>query len=177
MREILWKKIDGYDYAVSTSGEVKRLATKASGGTGNYERQERVITPHRNNTGYSIVWLYKNGQRKGFLTHRLVAEAFIENPQRLPCVNHKDENPQNNHVDNLEWCTHKYNANYGTSPERIGKKNSKAVLQFDFQGKFIKRYESTMQAQRETGVCNARISESCLGKRKKGGGYIWRYAQ
>lgn len=171
------EKIDGYDYAVSTSGEVKRLATKASGGTGNYERQERTITPHRNNTGYSIVWLYKNGQRKGFLTHRLVAEAFIENPQRLPCVNHKDENPQNNHVDNLEWCTHKYNANYGTSHERIGKKNSKAVLQFDFQGKFIKRYESTMQAQRETGVCNARISESCLGKRKKGGGYIWRYAQ
>ena len=62
---------------------------------------------------------------------------------------------------NIPWCDC-----YGTSPERIGKKNSKAVLQFDFRGKFIKRYESTMQAQRETGVCNARISESCLGNRK-----------
>ena len=73
---------------------------------------------------------------------------------------------------NIPWCDC-----YGTSPERIGKKNSKAVLQFDFQGKFIKRYESTMQAQRGTGVCNARISKSCLGKRKKGRRYIWRYAQ
>mgnify|MGYP003397224197 CR=1 FL=1 len=103
MREI-WKDIQGYEqlYQISNLGNVKRLHTDKKQGTGNYERMEKILSQRLNNNGYFIVDLYKNNKRTQFLVHRLVAMAFLHNPNNFLCVNHKDENRQNNHSDNLE---------------------------------------------------------------------------
>lgn len=176
MREILWKKIEGYDYAVSSNGDVKRLATPSKGGTGRYARAERKVAARFNNKGYAVVDLYRDNKRKQVLVHRLVATAFIDNPDKLPCVNHKDENPKNNNACNLEWCTQKYNMNYGTVANRIGKANSLPVIQLRRDGgEIVKRYSSIIQAQRETGISNGSIGDCLHGRRKTAGGYLWRY--
>lgn len=95
-----WRPIIGYNnkYEISNKGNVRCL---------NYKNTDEVktLTPHKTNRGYLRVDLYSNGKSRHHSVHRLVAEAFIPNPNNLPQVNHKDENPLNNHVDNLEWCT------------------------------------------------------------------------
>lgn len=177
MREI-WKDIQGYEqlYQISNFGNVKRLHTEKKQGTGNYERMEKILSQRLNNKGYLIVDLYKNNKRKQLLVHRLVAIAFLHNPNNFPCVNHKDENPQNNHSDNLEWCSQKYNMNYGTCPYRIGRANSKMIAQFDKRGNFIKKYSSIIEAERQTNISNGTICDVLKGRRKTAGGYIWKYA-
>ena len=120
--EEIWCPIRGYEgiYEVSDQGRVKSI------GYG----KERILRPVRNNNGYLLVGLRKNREQKWYLVHRLVAQAFIPNPDNLPQVNHKDENKTNNSVQNLEWCDRKYNCNYGTRNQRI----SKPVLQFTKDG-------------------------------------------
>lgn len=104
-----WKQIDGFEnYKVNKNGDVMRIKTGRILKT--YERKN-----------YLGVYLYGNGKRKFMMIHRLVAIAFIENPENLPQVNHKDENTKNNNVENLEWCTAKYNSNYGTHKEKLRK--------------------------------------------------------
>ena len=123
-----FRDIPGYEglYEVSNLGRVRSLET------------ERILKPSKNTWGYLFVSLYKNGIKKAVRIHRLVALAFIPNPDNLPCINHKDEDKTNNTVDNLEWCDDKYNANYGTRNERIAEKTRKPVLQFDLLGNFIR---------------------------------------
>lgn len=128
----IWRDIQGYEgvYQISNLGNVKRLAytiknpgPRANGSILSFK--EHLLKPRKITHGYLSVALYKNGTRKDYKLHRLVATHFISNPNGLPEVNHKDENKQNNCVDNLEWCTHKYNANYGSRPKRIGEFHSK----------------------------------------------------
>ena len=112
-----------------------------------------------------------------FLVHRLVAEAFLENKNKLPEVNHKDENKENNRVDNLEWCASKYNANYGTRNIRmIKQKCSKPVIMLDLSGNELKRFESLGDASRETGFDISAIIRVCKGKQRTSMGYKWKYA-
>lgn len=174
-REIHWKKIPGYEYAVSTDGQVKRLSTVASKGTGHYARNEAIKKPGCNNKGYLVVDLYATNKRKTFLVHRLVAEAFVPNPHNFPCVNHKDENKRNNNADNLEWCTHEYNMAYGTLSKRIAEKNGKPIVQLDLCGKVLRHFASALEAQRVTGISNSNINECCHKKKKTAGGYIWQF--
>lgn len=101
MRE-QWKNIEGYNYQVSTKGRIRNKTTKA------------IKKSFINDRGYVIVSLYKEKRLKTFRVHRLVAMAFIDNPNNLPEVNHLDENKQNNQPTNLEWCTREYNLAYGT---------------------------------------------------------------
>jgi len=109
-----FKRIEGYeDYIVTIEGMV--YSTK----------RNKFLKPQKNGVGYLQVALYNNGICKRFSIHRLVAMAFIDNPNDYPIINHKDENPSNNRVDNLEWCTYKYNTNYGTRNERVRRKNGK----------------------------------------------------
>ena len=121
----IWKDIEGYEglYQVSNKGRIKSLNYKRTG-------KEGILKGKADKNGYLIVFLYKNRKPKPFLIHRLVAEAFIPNVNDLPEVNHIDENKENNHVENLEWCTRKYNMNYGTRTKRSvenrkGKKHKK----------------------------------------------------
>lgn len=113
----IWKDIRGFEgyYQISTFGRVKSLSRAGLINNGTNTRKEVLITPHDKGDGYMIVMLGAkpiNAKTKMFLVHRLVAEAFIPNPEQHPCVNHKDEIKSNNHVDNLEWCTYRYNVNY-----------------------------------------------------------------
>lgn len=124
----IWKDIEGYEglYQVSNKGRVKSLNYKRTG-------KEGILSSSPTSSGYLIVNLCKNKKQKPFYIHRLVAKAFLPNPNNLPQVNHKDENKENNTVYNLEWCTAKYNNNYGTHNERSsisrkGKKHKKPKL-------------------------------------------------
>lgn len=170
--KVRWKKVDGYEYMVSTIGTVKRMASNK----GRYKWREHEIKAHYNNKGYALVDLWGNNKRKQFLVHRLVAIAFIPNVNGLPEVNHKDENPKNNCVDNLEWCDRIYNMNYGSCPTRISQNNSKPIFQVNLDGSIVKRYPSVIQASKETGIPSSTIYDCTRGARKKAWGYIWKYA-
>ena len=124
----VWKDVIGYEglYQVSDCGEVRSLARLVTANChGTFAKRQspsKVLTQGicgRDKTYYSVV-LSKNGKTKTFLVHRLVAEAFIPNPENKPQINHKDENGHNNNVQNLEWVDAKYNSNYGTRNKRIG---------------------------------------------------------
>lgn len=148
-------------------------------------RKGEMLKLHISNTGYARVDISINGVLKHYSVHRLVAEAFIPNPDGLPVVNHKDENPLNNSVDNLEWCTYKYNSNYGTCIERRvnntnytrGGENpkSKEVYQFDMNGKLINKFLSVADAADQTGLNRKSIAKACLGNLKKYSECVWSY--
>ena len=158
--EIIWKDID-YRYEVSNDGSVRN------------KKNNKVLKPQKIGNYLAVyIWNDKTGKQKWSYIHRLVAEAFIPNPDNLPQVNHKDENPENNHVENLEWCDAKYNNNYGTSIER----KSKWVIQLNKNNEILHFYPSAIQASRETGIGQGSISNVCVGRRKSAGGFLWKYA-
>lgn len=160
-----WKDVVGYEnlYKVSNLGNVKNCLSG------------RILKLSNDKDGYKLINLRKNGVRKTYKVHRLVAQAFIPNPQNLPFVNHKDEIKSNNRASNLEFCTQKYNLNYGTAQERKAKAKSKPVLQYDKNKNFVKEYTSIMDASRKTGIDFSNICKICKGKYKTAGGYIWKY--
>jgi len=168
-----WRDIEGYEglYKISNIGRVRSLPRNTTKG--------KILKPVKQPNGYLQVLLYKNGKKKKFLIHRLVAKAFIPNPLNLPEVNHKDENKENNRVDgcvnNLEWCSAKYNVNYGTRNKRLAEKQSKPVIQYDLQGNFIKEWSSGWEVQRQLGYFQGGISACCLGKQKTAYNFIWKY--
>lgn len=126
-----------------------------------------------------IFVFHKDGKRKNMRGNRLVAEAFIPNPNNLPFVNHKDENPLNDCVENLEWCTAEYNANYGTLKERQSKNNIKnrSVCMFDVDGTFIKEFYNIHEAAKHINGNHPCLSRCCSGQVFCYKGYIWRYKE
>ena len=166
----IWKDIEGYEglYQVSNMGRVKSLGN-------NKTRKEKILKSSKNNRGYLCVNLYKDGLVKNYLIHRLVASAFIDNPNNLPQVNHKDENPKNNYGDNLEYCDSKYNMNYGTRTERVAKAKSIPILQFTLDGEFIRKWDSIADVEKELGFNHSSINMCCKGKYKNAYGYRWSY--
>ena len=164
--EEIWKDKKDYEghYQVSNFGRVKSIKFG----------KEIILKQHINKGGYYYVCLLKNGKHKNYYVHRLVAEAFIDNPDNLPQVNHKDENKTNNSVDNLERCTNEYNHNYGTINERISQSQSKPVLQYDLNGNLIKEWKSINECGRN-GFNQGDICKCCNGKRKTAKGFIWVY--
>lgn len=162
MQEI-WKPVKGFEglYEVSNLGRVRR---------------NRILKPH--NTGrYLQACLCKNGKQSHVLIHRLVAEAFVENPNNLPEVNHKDEDIFNNAASNLEWMSRSENLQYGTRNARIGEAKSKAVKAFQDDGTFVGEYKSISEAALKTGLAPINICRCCKGIYKHSGGLVWRYAE
>lgn len=162
--EEIWKDIEGYEglYQVSNMGRVKSV-------------RKNIILRGGITSGYKRVLLCTNNIPKGYYIHRLVANAFIPNPNNYPIVNHKDENKLNNCVDNLEWCTQKHNVNYGTGIAKRARSQSKKVLQFKPDGTFVKEWKSINDIERITGYSSGHISRCCRNIRKTAYGYIWKY--
>ena len=159
MQEV-WKPVKGYEglYEVSNLGRVKSFPRK-----GNFHKYPVLLTIHTYKTGYKYVVLSKNGVSTKKKIYRLVAEAFIPNPDNLPQVNHKDENKSNNKVENLEWCTQTYNNQYS---------KAKKVIQYNRNGEIIKVWSSTREIERVLGIDHTTISYKCRNKNNK----EWRYA-
>lgn len=172
-----WQPVKGYEnlYEVSNYGKIKSLNRLVNGRWGKTNISEKILKEARDKNDYLIVTLCKNGRQKSAKIHRLVAQAFIPNPNNLPEINHKDENKQNNCVDNLEWCTHKYNNNYGTRLERLSKTRGKKVNQYDLDGNYIQTFYSVNYAEKITKIKH--IYDCCNGKLKTAGKYVWRYEQ
>lgn len=186
-----WRDVVGYEgcYQVSSEGRIKFA-----------DGREKSTRKDRN--GYIVTTLRKEKKEKTYKVHRLVAIAFIDNPNNLPVINHKDEVKTNNCVDNLEWCTTKYNANYGTRNERIskaqkGRKNpscqgennyfygkhfarglhpqAKKVIQLDLEGNVIAIFDCTGDAADSVGCTASAIGLCCRGKRNQIKGFKWKY--
>ena len=165
----MWKDIEGYEglYQVSNLGNVRSL--KYAGGD-----KVKMLKQGTDKKGYKRVVLCKDGKHKSYSVHRLVAIVFVPNLNDLPIINHKDENPSNNNVNNLEWCTYEYNNTYGTARKRASESkkgkhlseehrkklseshkgkykgkdspNAKAILMYDREGNFIRRFDSIVDA-------------------------------
>lgn len=172
-----WKDIKGYEgyYQVSNLGNVKSLDRLIDNKKNTYIRQGNMIKQFYDNRGYMQVTICKNGLRKTYKTHRLVAEAFIENPYNLPEVNHKDENSLNNTYNNLEWCTAKYNCNYGSHNVRCAKSRYKKIYQYDLQDNLIREWNSVKETQTIGGFTASQVSNCCRGKIKTHKGYKWKF--
>ena len=153
--------IKGYEgkYAITSCGKVW-----------SYKRK-KFLKPIRNQKGYERVFLSTNKCGKNFPIHKLVATAYIPNPNNFPQINHKDENKENNSVNNLEWCTNKYNSNYGTRNIRMARAKWRKVLCIELN----RIFDSEKQAEAELKIGVSRISECCSGKNKTAGGYHWKY--
>lgn len=169
MREI-WKDIKGLEgkYQISNKGRVKSLHY-------NWSDCKKVLIPQEQKTGYLCV----NIGGKLRTIHRLVAEAFIENPNHLPQVNHIDGNKQNNRIENLEWISASDNLIHAyKSGLKVATSNhlKKKILQFDLDGNFLKEWECTKDIERNLSIHHSNISACCKGRLKTSGGYIWRYA-
>ena len=180
MEEEIWKDIEGFEgyYQVSSLGRVRSLDRIIIRRDGiQIHKKEKILKQAFNEFGYNLVNLCKNNVHKTYLVHRLVAEAFIPNPDNLPQVNHKSEfEKTDNRVCNLEWCDAKYNSNYGTRNERRVDKKSKKVYQYTLDGILVKIWQSTKECGRN-GFSNGNIVSCCLGNKwhKTHKGYIWRY--
>ena len=156
-----WKLISKTNnlYAVSTSGRIMSM------------RDGRIMKTTISNKGYELVITHVDGKQKGYTVHRLVAEAFISNPNGYKEINHKDENKANNCSDNLEWCNHLYNQNYGTLGKRVGTIRKKKIR--CIESGII--YDSLTEASKAMSVCSTAIN-NCLKKRSKTCcGYTWEY--
>lgn len=172
-----WKPVVGYEglYEVSDFGRVRSLNYNRSG--------EVMIMKFEKPKGYQRVQLSKCGKTKHFFVHRLVAFAFIPNPNNLPQVNHINEVKDDNRVVNLEWCTAEYNLNYGTHTERQIKTQTNRpdksipVVQLTLDYKFVTKWPSAMEVQRQGGFKNTNINACCKHKpkHKTTGGYRWLY--
>ena len=133
----------------------------------------KPVKPIDNGRGYMIVGLYKNKRTFVFRIHRLVATHFINNPQNLPYVNHKDENKSNNSVDNLEWCTATYN-NYGTRNIRAAQSLGHSIKAFK-NGIFVGSFDSQKKCATELNIDQAGVNRAVRGLRKTVGGYTFEY--
>ena len=152
------------------SGYEKLYAATEDGRIYSY-RSKRFLKPSDNGHGYYQVALCKDGIRKNYLIHRLIAATYLPNPENLALVNHKDEDKLNNCVENLEYCTAKYNINYGTCIERSAKSRQKKVICVETQEVF----DSINEAAKVVDIVHSGISDCLAGRKKTAGGYHWKY--
>ena len=187
-----WMDIPGYEgeYQISTYGRVKSLANPNAN---NQYKNERILSPGYRQ-GYMGYVLCHNGKHKNYQAHRLVAKTFLPIwDKRFAIINHKDENRSNNNVNNIEWCTYKYNSNYGTCKDRISEKNRhgsccRVIKMFSSNGDFIRTFFSVAEAERVMGINSAQICACAnhyehLTKRGvverylSAGGYKWEWEE
>ena len=163
-----WKSIEGYDnYKINDNGDIYNI------------KKGKLIKTTIFNNRYRFATLWKNGKSKKFKVSRLVAQAFIPNPNNLPCVNHKDENKLNDSVSNLEWCSYSYNINYGTANNKRAKALGKKVNKIDIiTNTILKTYDTISEASRDNKKCYIPNIIKCCNHEygfKTCGGFKWEY--
>lgn len=181
--EEIWKNIKGFEglYQISNYGRLKSLSRQVKNKNGFRITKEKIIKPAIGSCGYYQYPLTKNGTKKTILVHREVAKAFVDNPNNLYEINHKDENKLNNFFENLEWCNRRYNNTYKDRKEREieTQRNThpsrKKIEQIDKSGYVVANYQSIREAERMTGIIHNNICECLKGRRKSAGGYYWKY--
>lgn len=186
----IWKNVNGFEerYKISNMGRVKSLMDS------NNNKREKILKQYLDKNGYLRLLFSKNGKLKNFSVHRLVAEAFIQNPNNYCQVNHKNEDKTDNRVNNLEFCDAKYNTNYGTGIKRrvtstdykaIGRKNSeklsKKVFQYNKNGTLINVWQSIKDCGKN-GFHEGAVSQCCRNCFNREGnnvykGFIWSYEE
>lgn len=185
MQEI-WKDINEFEgyYMISSYGRVKSVirTVKSCDRIGGYRTvNERIMSTRIDKYGYLTVKLNKDGHFKHCTIHRLLAQAFIPNPNNLPSINHKDENKLNSTISNLEWCSVQYNNLYNHRQEKIAiklrenNKTGKAILQFDACGNIINEFSSLRDLNRKLGVSRTEVRNCCIGNRSSYHGCMWKY--
>ena len=185
---VVRKPVVGYEgyYEVDQFGRVFSLTRSIVVVKGNRTYTKHLkgkqIKQAMHGKGYKAVTLTKDGKMANLYVHRIVAEAFLPNPDNLPMVNHKDEDKANNFLENLEWCTAAYNRTYGSAVENHaktlrGRKSGKRtpVIQKYADGKIANRFDSISEAALSVQGAVGAISAVCKGKRKLAYGYRWEY--
>lgn len=179
----IFKDIIGYEkkFQIGNKGTVKRLSYKSKNRHGEYMIKKKIKKPSLTNYGYYVISL----KGKVYLLHRLIAIAFIKNPNNFPCINHIDGNKLNNELNNLEWCTkamnnkHAYDNNLkiGYWKNKKGSKHhsSKTVIQLDLNNNIIAKFGSASEAARELNLSQPQISKCCRKETKKYKKYKWEY--
>lgn len=176
--EEIWKDIVGYEglYQISNYGRVKSVTRKVNCRNGTIKTiSEKILASNPNNRGYYSVQLCYNSLPVRYLVHRLVANAFIPNPDNKEQVNHIDEDKANNSVDNLNWMTAKENTNFGTKNQRVSKANINNPLSSKSVTNGIEIYPSAAEAHRQLSCDSSSILKSCKNPNKTCGGYHWNY--
>lgn len=175
MKEI-WKDIKGYEglYMVSNLGRIKSIDRTVIQQGREQKYSGRIIQPYVNNSGYLMVSISRGNNKKRFTVHYLVASAFIPNPHNFPQINHINENKLDNNVSNLEWCSIKYNINYGTCTYRRAIKMGKGVARYKKDGQLVDMYYSIHEACRKTGIARASISSCLKGRMITAGNCFWK---
>lgn len=162
---VQWKQViingEQWNYDVSNSGLVRNSTNK------------KIIALQIDRKGYHRVTLWNKGNKKLLRVHRLVAEAFIPNPNILETVNHKNENKADNRVENLEWMSREDNLRYGTRTERMAKTNNKKVMAISLKDTKVIVFKSMKQAEK-FGFNHSGISACCHGKYNQYKGFIWK---
>lgn len=182
----VWKDIKGYEgyYQVSSEGRIKSLdrivISRNRWGFHNRHYKGRLLKFELNKDGYFYCGLCKDSRRIMYIVHRLVAEAFINNPECKSEVNHIDGNKQNSRVNNFEWMTHEENMDDAVKNGLLNNKGknhprARIIFQMDKLGNIIKKFNYIKEAERELGICSSSICNVCKGKLKIAGGFRWCY--
>lgn len=162
----VFKPIRGYEGMY----EISNFGTVISRCAGRW-KTTMVRKPVMDKDGYLCIVLKKDGHYKGFKIHRLVADAFLDNPNDCPVINHKDHNRANNRADNLEWCTVAYNNTY----DGKNRLYFKPVVQLSTDGEELNRFESVNEAAKSINTDPSNISSALHGRNKTSGGYVWAF--
>ena len=176
----VWRPVRDFEglYEVSNLARVRsvdRWSKYKGSDTKQAFRKGRILRQDKTSAGYYLVTLCRDGVHFHCSVHRLVAEAFVPNPENLQQVNHKDENKSNNLPSNLEWCDRIYNTNYGTGIYRSSSKKRKPIEQLTLAGQHVAYYDSLTEATEANGMKRFGIINVCKGRQKSAYGYQWRY--
>ena len=170
-----WKPVRNYEgyYDVSDTGLVRSITRYVPDVShGRRVVRGKIMQQTEGANGYPVVNLHKFGVSSVIPVHRLVAEAFLDNPHDFPTVNHKDGNKANNSVDNLEWASYSDNNTHALR-HNLRSPKSNPVLQIDKNGLVLAAYNSVTDASRQTGISRGMISHAAHGRAKYAGGFVW----